>query len=79
MHFTGHAVLPDRLARAVEDRGFESLFYTEHTHIPKASRRSDGRSVRGYADTVDPFVALSVAAAFLANTKAKSTRSLRGR
>jgi alkanesulfonate monooxygenase SsuD/methylene tetrahydromethanopterin reductase-like flavin-dependent oxidoreductase (luciferase family) len=34
-------VRPDDLARAVEERGFESLFYTEHTHIPVASRRRE--------------------------------------
>lgn len=54
---------PQALGRAVEERGFESLFVAEHTHIPLTSRRSDGRSVRTYADTVDPFVALSAAAA----------------
>jgi alkanesulfonate monooxygenase SsuD/methylene tetrahydromethanopterin reductase-like flavin-dependent oxidoreductase (luciferase family) len=28
------AIRPDELARAVEERGFESLFFTDHTHIP---------------------------------------------
>jgi alkanesulfonate monooxygenase SsuD/methylene tetrahydromethanopterin reductase-like flavin-dependent oxidoreductase (luciferase family) len=28
------AIRPDELARAVEDRGFESLFFTDHTHVP---------------------------------------------
>ncbi len=28
---------PDELARMAEERGFESLFFPEHTHIP-ASR-----------------------------------------
>jgi alkanesulfonate monooxygenase SsuD/methylene tetrahydromethanopterin reductase-like flavin-dependent oxidoreductase (luciferase family) len=28
------AIRPDELARAVEERGFESLFLPEHTHIP---------------------------------------------
>lgn len=63
VHFTGCSVLPDVLARAVEERGFESLFYTEHTHIPTASRRNDGRPLRDYAATFDPFVALAAAAA----------------
>jgi probable F420-dependent oxidoreductase len=61
--FQGSETAPDRLARAVEDRGFESLFYPEHTHIPVSSRRSDGVAPRSYADTVDPFVALAMAAA----------------
>jgi alkanesulfonate monooxygenase SsuD/methylene tetrahydromethanopterin reductase-like flavin-dependent oxidoreductase (luciferase family) len=31
---TDFAIRPDELARAVEERGFESLFFTDHTHIP---------------------------------------------
>jgi len=54
---------PAELARAVEDRGFESLFWAEHTHIPLSSRRDDGRSVHDYAATYDPFIALAAAAA----------------
>ena len=54
---------PAALGRAVEERGFESLFYTEHTHIPVHSRRADGSDARGYAETLDPFVALAAAAA----------------
>jgi probable F420-dependent oxidoreductase len=54
------------LARAVEDRGFESLFVCEHTHIP-TSRRSPfpggGELPKRYKHTHDPFVALSFAAA----------------
>lgn len=54
------------LARALEDRGFESLFVCEHTHIP-VSRRTPfpggGELPRRYAHTHDPFVALSFAAA----------------
>lgn len=54
---------PPELGRAVEERGFESLFWTEHTHIPVRSRRSSGGSTRGYAETIDPFVALAAVAA----------------
>lgn len=54
---------PPALGRAVEERGFESLFFPEHTHIPVHSRRGDGSSTRGYAETYDPFVALSSIAA----------------
>jgi hypothetical protein len=45
MHFgvpmfpTDYAIRPDELARAPEERGFESMWVPEHTHIP-ASRRS---------------------------------------
>ena len=54
------------LAKALEERGFESLFLPEHTHIP-ASRLSPwpagGELPREYSHTLDPFVALSAAAA----------------
>jgi probable F420-dependent oxidoreductase len=54
------------LARALEDRGYESLFLPEHTHIP-TSRRSPwpggSELPRCYWHTHDPFVALSFAAA----------------
>ncbi|MBI5627298.1 MAG: LLM class F420-dependent oxidoreductase, partial [Candidatus Rokubacteria bacterium] len=36
---TDYSIRVDELARAVEERGFESLFLTEHTHSP-ASRRT---------------------------------------
>ncbi|MEV6037395.1 LLM class F420-dependent oxidoreductase [Nonomuraea sp. NPDC052116] len=54
---------PPAIGRAVEERGFESLFFPEHTHIPVHSRRPDGDSPRPYAETYDPFVALSAVAA----------------
>ncbi|HEX3862082.1 MAG TPA: LLM class F420-dependent oxidoreductase [Stellaceae bacterium] len=54
------------LATALEERGFESLFVPEHTHIP-VSRRTPfpggGELPKRYAHTHDPFVALSFAAA----------------
>src|SRR5256885_2932062 len=62
---TVDAVAPDELARLAEDRGFESLFFPEHTHIP-ASRRTDypggGELPREYSHTYDPFVALATVA-----------------
>jgi probable F420-dependent oxidoreductase len=54
---------PPALGRAVEERGFESLFFPEHTHIPVHSRRADGRPTRPFTETYDPFVALSSVAA----------------
>lgn len=60
---------PPELGRAVEERGFDSLFCAEHTHIPVGSTRKDGRPVRPYADTFDPFVALSAAAAVTSRIK----------
>lgn len=66
-HFpTDYGIGIAELARALEDRGFESLFVCEHTHIP-TSRRSPfpggGELPKRYAHTHDPFVALSFAAA----------------
>jgi len=54
------------LAAALEERGFESLFVPEHTHIPisrKSPFPSGGEMPKRYAHTHDPFVALSFAAA----------------
>jgi probable F420-dependent oxidoreductase len=55
------------LAREAEQRGFESLFLPEHTHIP-VSRRTppptgDAELSEEYKRTLDPFVALAAAAA----------------
>jgi probable F420-dependent oxidoreductase len=50
-----------RLASSVEERGFESLWVAEHTHIP--ARGSDGSNLpRHYSHTLDPFIALTAAA-----------------
>jgi probable F420-dependent oxidoreductase len=63
---TDYAIQPVELARAVEERGFDSLFFPEHTHIP-ASRRTPfpgGTDLpKMYWHTHDPFVALSACAA----------------
>jgi probable F420-dependent oxidoreductase len=63
---TDYSIRIDELARAAEERGFESLFVTEHTHIP-VSRRTPfpgGTELpREYSHTLDPFVALAAAAA----------------
>jgi probable F420-dependent oxidoreductase len=57
---------PTEVARLTEDHGFESLWLTEHTHIP-ASRETPypaGEPLPSeYARTHDPFVALAAAAA----------------
>src|SRR6059036_3397704 len=63
---TEYSILVDDLARALEERGFESLFVPEQTHIP-VSRRTPfpggGELPKRYSHTHDPFVALSFAAA----------------
>ncbi len=62
---TDYSIAPVELARALEERDFEGLFLTEHTHIP-ASRASKsylgGELPREYWHTHDPFVALAAAA-----------------
>jgi probable F420-dependent oxidoreductase len=63
---TAYAVPPGELARLVEERGHESLFFAEHTHIP-ATRDSPypvgGELPQKYSHTYDLFVALTAAAA----------------
>jgi probable F420-dependent oxidoreductase len=53
------------LAAALEQRGFDSLFVAEHTHLPvNAAAPPDGDlPPRDYYRSIDPFVALSAAAA----------------
>lgn len=63
---TDYGINMAELAKALEDRGFDSLFVPEHTHIP-ASRKSPfpggGELPKRYSHTHDPFVGLSFAAA----------------
>ncbi len=62
---TDYAIQPAELARAVEERGLDSLFFPEHTHIP-TSRKSPfpggGELPTEYSHTHDQFVALTAAA-----------------
>lgn len=62
---TDYGIDPLVLARAVEERGLDALFLTEHTHIP-TSRVSPwpagGELPTRYAHTYDPFVALAAMA-----------------
>jgi probable F420-dependent oxidoreductase len=63
---TDTSIGPVELAREIEDRGFESLFVPEHTHIP-ASRKTPYPAgdplPEEYYRTLDPFSALTAAAA----------------
>src|SRR5258705_3753391 len=63
--FTDYSMGPAELGRALEERGFESLWAPEHSHIP-LSRRSpfpQGRDLpKKYYDVMDPFVTLAAAA-----------------
>jgi probable F420-dependent oxidoreductase len=63
---TDEGISPRRLGAAVEERGFNSLVVTEHSHIPVAYEEpypGAGELPRVYHRTLDPFVALSSAAA----------------
>jgi len=63
---TDYTIRPDDFARACEERGFESVWFPEHTHIP-ASRKTPypagGDLPKEYWHTHDPFLALMAAAA----------------
>jgi len=63
---TDYSIHPAELGRAAEERGFESLWVAEHSHIP-CSRKTPwpggAELPKMYYDVVDPFVALSMAAA----------------
>ena len=71
MHFgacffpTSYAISPTELAAALEERGFESIWLAEHSHIP-ASRTSPwpggAELPQMYYDTLDPFVTLGAMA-----------------
>ena len=69
---TDYAMPPQDVARAVEERGFESFFLPEHTHIP-TSRKSPwpgGKDLpKDYWHTNDLFVSLAMAAAVTKNIK----------
>jgi probable F420-dependent oxidoreductase len=72
MHFgvsyfpTDESIEPPELARMAEERGFESVFVTEHTHIPMSRETpypAGGELPREYWRIHDPFVALTAMAA----------------
>jgi probable F420-dependent oxidoreductase len=66
MFITDYSIQPVELAVAVEERGFESLWLPEHTHIPvlrKSAWPGGGPLPKEYWHTHDQFVALSAAAA----------------
>jgi probable F420-dependent oxidoreductase len=66
MFATEYAIRIDELARASEERGFESLWVPEHTHIAKSRKTPfpGGEPLpKEYFHTLDPFVSLMAAAA----------------
>jgi len=72
---TEHSFQPDELARACEDRGLGSLWFSEHTHIPVSFLRAPGRGPSlpdYYWQTYDIFVAMTLAAAATRDLKVAS-------
>ena len=64
--FTDYSIGPAALGRALEERGFGSLWAPEHSHIPlsRASAFPQGGDLpKKYYDVMDPFVTLAAAAA----------------
>ena len=72
MFFTDYSMRPAELAQALEQRGFESVWAPEHSHIP-TSRRSPwpggAELPKQYYDVMDPFVTLTAAAAATTSLK----------
>lgn len=63
---TDYSATPVEIARATEERGFESLWLPEHSHIPvhRTSKWPGGDTIpKMYHDVLDPFVGLAAAAA----------------
>jgi len=66
MFFTDYSMGPGELARALEERGFDSIWAPEHSHIPvegASAFPSGGGIPKKYYDAMDPFVSLTAAAA----------------
>jgi probable F420-dependent oxidoreductase len=71
--FTEYSMAPTALAVALEQRGFDSLWVAEHSHMP-ATRRfthplGEAALTKEYFDVMDPFVTLSAAAAVTTRLK----------
>lgn len=69
---TEYSLMPTELARAVEERGLDSLFFPEHTHIPVERRTpwpGGSELPKHYFHTLDPFVALAASAAVTTRIK----------
>jgi probable F420-dependent oxidoreductase len=70
--FTEYSIAPAELAVALEERGFDSLWVAEHSHIPERRRFSLPGNMelsKQYYDVMDPFVTLTAAA--VATTRLK--------
>ena len=64
MFFTDYSMSAMELARALEERGFESVWAPEHSHIPLSRKTpfpGGGDLPKAYYDAMDPFVVLAAA------------------
>jgi probable F420-dependent oxidoreductase len=64
--FTDYSITPAELGIALEERGFDSVWAAEHSHIPvprKTPAPGGGELHKRYYDVMDPFVTLAVAGA----------------
>ena len=69
---TQYSISPSQLAIAVEERGIESVWFPEHSHIPlpRVSPFPGGGDLpQMYYDVFDPFAALASAAAVTQKVK----------
>jgi probable F420-dependent oxidoreductase len=65
MFFTDYSIGPGDLGRALEQRGFESVWAPEHSHIPLSRKTpfpGGGDLPKKYYDAMDPFITLTAAA-----------------
>jgi probable F420-dependent oxidoreductase len=72
MFFTKYSLAPAELGRALETRGFESLWAPEHSHIPSSRTTpfpQGGELPQKYYDAMDPFVSLTAAAMATTNLR----------
>lgn len=69
---TDYSMSPAEFARAAEERGFESVFFPEHSHIPSGRDTpwpSGGELPREYAHCLSPVVAMTAAATVTSRIK----------
>jgi probable F420-dependent oxidoreductase len=63
--FTDYAMSAPAFAKAAEERGFESIWAPEHSHIPLSRKSMHPAGIelpQEYYDAMDPFISLSFAA-----------------
>src|SRR5205814_1036582 len=78
MFFTDYSMSAMELGRALEERGFESVWAPEHSHIPLSRKTpfpGGGDLPKPYYDAMDPFVVLAAAAQATRKIKIYSTGS----